>query len=339
MKKYLIFFLFWQVFTAEVHAQPAVDSLKAILDLSLDKFEEMSLHRRTIDWKTFRANAYRETDGITNRDSLLHKFSRFYEWLNDDHGFVQTETYTSGWNKTKSVRKRSVMLDSVLRKGPYFKVALIGKDIGYFRIPQVTASGRESIEKQIKRLTDSLCQLSQHPLKGWIIDLRLNRGGNVWPMLGSLSRLFKDGPIGGIKFLDERDDRCIIVEDGKLGYEEKFGLTIPVCKLFSEAMPVVVLTGQLTASSGETVALAFKSRPNAILIGETTAGYTTSNNSVIITSGVQLNIATAFMKDNSGEIYPEGIPPAVLIEAGDNFYELEKDEKVKKALEWLAQKK
>ena len=93
----------------------------------------------------------------------------------------------------------------------------------------------------------------------------------------------------------------------------------------------------MTGSSGEAVLLAFKGRPNTLIIGEETAGYITSNNVYELHPNVNLVLATAFMLDRTGKVYTTGIMPDVMIKDGDNFYQLDQDAKLQQARLWLKQ--
>ena len=70
-------------------AQPT-DSLRHIIDSSISKMQQYSLHRKEINWEDFRRRVYAKTRGISNLDSLLEQYPLFFEWINDFHGAIAT---------------------------------------------------------------------------------------------------------------------------------------------------------------------------------------------------------------------------------------------------------
>ncbi len=332
MKPFLLLSSLYLFLSIPTAAQP-VPSLRPILDTALAKMKQHSLHRKQINWKQFRERAYRLTANISSPDSLNQKFATLFEWLNDDHGGLQTSSGYISWQKRNNKENdRSVFFDSVANKVAPLKTAR-WKDLAYFRVPGGTT---KSVPKVIKLITDSLCTITPSTVKGWILDLRLNRGGNVWFNLASLATLIGDGSAGGIRFLDDRPEQTLRIENGRaFGNGQWYAADSANCPLFTSRTPVVILTGPLTASSAETLLLAFKGRPRTLIIGEPTGGYTTNNNSFQLTDKLTLVLATGYMMDRQGTVYSGPISPDMLILGGDNFTDLQKDAKVVAASQWL----
>src|SRR5690606_30835713 len=73
---------------------------------------------------------------------------------------------------------------------------LLGSNIGYLKIPhcftfdyQMDLTFADTIVKQIETL-------DKYAIDKWIIDLRGNTGGNVWPMLSGLAPIIGEGLVG-----------------------------------------------------------------------------------------------------------------------------------------------
>lgn len=313
-------------------AQPAA-GLQPVLDTAIAKMQQHSLHRSEIDWNKFRERAYKATAGITDPDSFYNKFPLFFEWLKDDHGGLQHDAAYISWGKqNERSNPRYLYFDSIAAKTPALKVER-WNDLAYFRVPGGTT---RSVTKVIKLITDSLCTIDPSTVKGLILDLRLNRGGNVWFNLATLATLIGEGNAGGIHYLDDRASQTTRIVNGKVfGNGQWYGTDSTSCQLFSSHIPVVLLTSPITASSAETLLLAFKGRPNTLVIGEPTGGYTTSNNSFPLTDHLTLVLATAYMMDRSGKVYTGAVVPDSLLSDGDNFNDLTLDKKVIAALKWL----
>lgn len=66
----------------------------------------------------------------------------------------------------------------------------------YILIPGMQVYDKVQINKLAQSLSDSIAKYSSRKIKGFVIDLRLNGGGNLYPMLSGLSLLLGDNLIG-----------------------------------------------------------------------------------------------------------------------------------------------
>lgn len=329
MKIVLLPFL---VIAATAAAQPAAP-LKPLLDSILNIAQENALHRREVNWRQLRSAVYEKTRGVEEIDTLAGRLTYLFEALGDYHGGIQSGSRYYDWSAGKPAVKGSTALDSAIRKAPKLLTQRWG-DIGYYRLPGGTT---RNVQYVIQMLADSLCTLQPSTIKGWIIDLRLNTGGNVWFMLTPLAGLLGEGTIGGIKFTNGQADTKTYVKEGKVwGNGQSYEVTNPKCTVPGTDIPVVILTGPKTASSGEGVILAFKGRPHTIIIGEPTAGLTTNNNSYAMRPNLSLILATGYMKDRNGKHYTSPIAPDKQLAGGDDFFNMEKDQKIAAAKQWLS---
>lgn len=96
------------------------------------------------------------------------------------------------------------------------------------------------------------------PLRGMVVDLRVNSGGFDGVALELASRFTEKPLVFGLKEAGEDKGRYEMVLDPASG------------RRFSG--PVAVLIGPNTVSAGETAALAFQAMPHARLFGQTTRG-------------------------------------------------------------------
>jgi C-terminal processing protease CtpA/Prc len=98
---------------------------------------------------------------------------------------------------------------------------------------------------------------------------------------------------------------------------------------------VAVITGSITASSGEVTALAFKGRQNTIFIGEKTFGMTTSNVKRVLPFNSMMALSTAYDCDRNGNFYGH-IVPDVAVSKQDNFDDLLSDKNIQEAIEFIS---
>ncbi|WP_406633585.1 S41 family peptidase [Amycolatopsis sp. WGS_07] len=142
---------------------------------------------------------------------------------------------------------------------------------------------------------------------GWIVDLRGNSGGNMWPMLTVLAPLLGDGVAGSFvgpglapEAWSIRGGRAWAGEHPETAEANPVRLTRP-------EPPVAVLTSPRTASSGEATLVAFRGLGRVATFGGPTAGFATSNEAFALADGAQLRVTTTFDADRAGRIY--GVEP------------------------------
>lgn len=101
-------------------------------------------------------------------------------------------------------------------------------------------------------------------------------------------------------------------------------------------LPVAVITGPITGSSGEAVAIGFIGRKKTILIGEATGGYTTANNGFLLAGeNYGMVLAVDYMTGRSGKPYYDNVKPDIEIKGGDDFFNRPNDKKIQAAITWL----
>ncbi|WP_222537163.1 S41 family peptidase [Pedobacter polysacchareus] len=173
----------------------------------------------------------------------------------------------------------------------------------------------DSICSSIKQ---AIANIHTKKIKGWIIDLRVNTGGNMYPMIAGLTDFLGTGKVGGF-YVDS-------IQVSPVKYEG-----YPIKK----DLPIAVLISGYTASSGEMTAITTIGRKNAVLIGEPSAGYTTTNLGFELNAYSGLNLAVDYATDRKGRVYPKNITPDHLVKDGDHFEKLTEDKKVQEAILWL----
>ena len=160
---------------------------------------------------------------------------------------------------------------------------------------------------------------AERPL-GWVVDLRTNSGGNMWPMLDGLGPLLGEGRISAILMpqWDRRVDTWLVGGRASSGppWFGGLGLMGPEkLVLRTASSPVAVLVGPRTASAGEAVAVAFRGRPNTHFVGAPTAGLATSTMSFSLPDGAELFLAVGYLADRTGRQYEGPIAPDVQVPA------------------------
>lgn len=317
-------------------AQNNADSVRVYLDKSLDIIEKNALNRDKINWADFRKELHDKSAQAKNYEDIVALYPYIFEAIDDHHGALLYNNKTYKWDGTESITPNKAVEKAVSRYTNVTSV-LISKNIAYIRVPgnnDFNASKMDSITLDIKK---AIGQVSSKSVKGWIIDLRNNTGGNMYPMIAGLSDLIgQDEKVGGFITSDGKPDGVWSIRNGTFFVDStKVAIADYECFPIPKNIPLVVLVSSYTASSGEMTAIATKGRKNSILLGGNTAGYTTANQGFKLNSNSGLNLAIAYPLDRNGVRYSYKLVPDTLILGGDNFEDLKKDSKIKAAAHWL----
>jgi C-terminal processing protease CtpA/Prc len=270
----------------------------------------------------------------------MNCFVGVLEALDDVHSHIMLNQNYYGYyhpvDDTTYLRLKPILDKASSVTGAFYST-ILADHFAYIRVPSINAYIPDQINAYGQTLRDTVCTFQGKNIKGFIIDLRLNTGGNMYPMLGGLSDLLGNTIIGYETEMDGSVVRTWKIENGNLileGYQAT-QLENKCHPDFSET-PVVVLVGPVTSSSGTMTAIAFKNRPKTTFIGEPTAsGYTTSNGYFQFAPNLTMNFATQFVADRNKKIYKLNLTPDKFISGGDRFDDLMIDEKIKAALEYL----
>lgn len=190
--------------------------------------------------------------------------------------------------------------------------ALVNKRFGQLRLPELDtlyAEGSTRGASYVASARAALTYLDKARPCGWIIDLRENGGGDMWPMLRGLDPLLGIAPFG-----------LFVLPDGsKLTWVRAYGNIFPSPKglpasspafsLTRSSAPIAVLIGPQTASSGEMTAIALIGQPRVRVFGARSAGFTTANKAHLLSDGAMLVLTETSVQDRTGKDYVGPITP------------------------------
>jgi carboxyl-terminal processing protease len=158
---------------------------------------------------------------------------------------------------------------------------------------------------------DGIASAEPATTAGWVLDLRGNHGGNVWPMLAAVAPLLSDGQVMSFEYAHRSD--AVTVEGATVslrGQEQATSTARPT----KTSLPIAVLIDGMTGSSAEAVAISFVSQPNAQLFGQPSYGFSTVNEPRRLYDGAAINLTTAVDADRSGTRYGTPIIPDRVID-------------------------
>ncbi len=205
---------------------------------------------------------------------------------------------------------------------------------GYLELPEMSGSA-DRVAEYATEAQRHIRTLDQREPGGWIVDLRRNGGGNMWPMLAGVGPLAGEGLLGAFVSPDRIEHWGYRVGHSFMGQQVMAKVDEP--HVLRRPPPVAVLTSRLTASSGELVLLAFRGRPNTRSFGEPTAGVPTSNEDVMLRDGAGLLLTAALGADRTGRTYDGPVVPDQLVAVDWTRLGRPGDVVLEAALDWLGE--
>ena len=172
-------------------------------------------------------------------------------------------------------------------------------DIAIIKLPDFLGTA-EAGQKYAKVAEDFIHE-NRDKIKGVVLDLRGNTGGDMGPMATAVSSLLPDGEL--VYYHYRSYDVPVTLKNGVVSNAGTGGKSLyPEEKL---NVPVAILTDDMTASSGEALTLCFRGLENTRTFGAPTAGYTSVNMLYNMYDGAQMYLTVAFDKARTGEIFKE----------------------------------
>lgn len=325
---------------------------RAYLEHALDVIQKNALHRERIDWGALRKGTLEHAAGAevpvdtyeairwalhqVNRHSFLQLSPELEKQETDRKSQITTAlkrtTATEAQPEPVSVFFQRYKLESRMLQNA-------GERIAYVVVPHFSPrddSDGIRFETMLQRLIAQLD--AEHP-RGWIIDLRGNGGGNMWPMLAGLGPLLGEGVAGGFHDSGGKKSNWFY-RDGKAGYEGSEPWSYPkvdgVPYRVAEGPRLAILIDRGTGSSGEAVAVAFRGKPYTRFFGQHTQGVSTNNTNFRLSDGANMILTIGVYVDRTGKEYEDGIEPDVMTASPSELQESPgRDDAINTAEKWL----
>lgn len=293
-------------------APPSAEA-RAYLDRAIAYIRGKHMDGPRLDWERITARAYRHAAGAVTSADTYPAIRGVLSALGDNHSFLEGPPQSAPAAGGPAAPEPPQRLPGyVLVDGRFGVLTLPGLDMVR---PEHVPRGR----LYVGRLREGLAALDRPDLCGWIVDVRGNPGGNMWPMLNGLTPLLGRPPFGAfVELSGARSawtlDRGQVTIEGTAPRD--LDLDFPAFRNGRAGAPVAVLIGPGTASSGEAVAIAFAGRPGSRSFGTRSAGYTSANETEILSDGAIIGVPSAWEADRTGREYRAAITPDALIEDG-----------------------
>lgn len=284
-----------------IEAQPTIDAnaplgpaAQRMLDSAMAIVRAHSLWRDTVTWAQVVPEVRAIAAGSETAADVHPAIRTLLARLGDHHSFLMKPQATRQFQTGGAQNPRPVIRTLV-------------DAIGYVSVPAYSGAERTALHAYAKGMQDSLAALLPSTGCKWVVDLRGNGGGNMWPMLGGLRPFFGDAGLGS--FVSAAGSAPL----WRAGDAVDVKPTPALAAL--DSAYVAVLTGPRTASSGEAVTISFRGRPRTRSFGLPTAGLSTANQNFMLPDSSMILLTVSVEADRTGKRYGEKIEPDEVIPA------------------------
>lgn len=293
----------------------APTSAEAYLNEMIDIMEANHINKDNIDWPALRAAVLQKAVGATGIAGADESVILALQLLDDKNSFVLTARNTI-------LEYREPCEDVVP------PAVTISDDIGYVKIPPYSDFGVNAAifaELMHGKIRDQ----DKTDLKGWIVDLRQNTGGNLWPMIAGIGPILGDGTVGF--FVNSSGAKTPFgFKGGSSTYNNESVVTVSFpYTLVSTSSKVAVLMDHSTTNAGEAVVVAFSGKPNSRSFGAATCGQGGGSQPFQLSDRSVLYLSVAFLVDRNEKNFQGVIQPDEVVSDPAMIFE--------KAVEWINQ--
>lgn len=268
-----------------------------VFDVAIEAIKGRALHRDRIDWGKSDAELRARLATGSGASAAYPLLRELIGRLGDGHSFLMPPQATRAQAGTANKTFEPV-------------IKPLAGAIGYVAVPGFSGGDDAARAAFARAIVERINALAPNVSAGWIVDLRGNSGGTMWPMLAGLRPLLGAGAIGGNVSGPGQPPR-----PWRLEQVMPLAATWPQPDL--SAAKVAVLIGPRTSSSGEAVAIAFSGRARTRSFGQPSDGRSTSNETIALPDGGTLLLSTAAFADRSGKVFGGKVEPDVVVPAGD----------------------
>jgi carboxyl-terminal processing protease len=326
----------------------------AFLNSALDVMQQHDLHGASLDWVSLRLEAFKHAGGAFNPIDTYPAIYWALVQLNDPSSHLrlpaglypdQIALLQQAEKDAKAAAPPAARPDApptpfAARSLPEGHLDTVqGRTIGYVVLPRCSAKDDDGLLLYAADVRRILTALSAQNPQGWIVDMRGNTGGNMWPMLTGIGPILGEGTVGSFSAAD--GSIPWFYQDGKTGTRSTAGLETVSLNLQDAPLrmtalpPVAVLVDSSTANSAEAVAIAFHGRAQTRFFGQPTAGKSTAVQPFKLADGAEIYLTTAVDADRAGKLFPDGLTPDEVLPAVSALPQPGNDAVVTAAQSWL----
>jgi len=296
------------------NANPA--AAREYLDRILNIMQANSIHRLTIEWPTFRQSVLAAAPNAATIAETYPAIRVALGLLGDHHSFLTRPDGTFVTNPSP----RGGCED------PRAPAAQVPATIGYVKVGSFSGTSEQSLQFALS-IQEQIRAADSVGVVGWIVDLRGNGGGNMWPMVAGLGPVLGEGDAGQFVSPTGVTSTWGYADGSSYSQGARIVSVAVQYRLLRPDPRVAVLTDCGVASSGEASVIAFRRRPNTRSFGTPTYGLSTSNAAFPLSDGAQLYLTTSVMADRTGARYGDVVVPDEVVR--------DPAQTVQRAADWL----
>jgi len=273
-----------------------------------------SINRLTIDWDDLRV----EVSAMERRTGYESGLRLLLRSLADNHSFY---TFADGRFASES---------QIRCDGNVYDFSSLPDDIGYIKVNAFSGSTAEALALA-NSIQQSIREQDVDGLKGWVVDLSNNGGGNMYPMVAGLGPFYRQELLGHFIGPTQQEIEWGYSVDGSFigDFTRKVTQVEDPYELKNPNLKVAVIVSNNTASSGEATLISFMGRENTLLLGQPSCGLSTANSSFSLSNGDRFTLTVSTMADRERTLFGGQIMPDEQIDSDQDMLE--------RVTEWINQ--
>jgi hypothetical protein len=252
-------------------------------DVALELMEQ-GYHADGAEWEAARERALETAEGADSYAGLHDVLAEAADAAGGNHTFFLTPQEAA---------------EAVDESTDEFQAPTVTVDGGVATVV-VPALGSVSEELQQRYADEAAADIAAAASQvcGWVIDLRDNTGGNMYPMLSGLSSLLPNGTAMQFRMASGAETAVSVQDDG-VGMNGNSFISVEESPKIT-GQPIALLQSERTASSGEAVLTVFRGLDAVESFGEDSAGYTSGNSVYTLYDGAELVLTSSVYVDRDG---------------------------------------
>jgi hypothetical protein len=172
-----------------------------------------------VNWSEIEKSVQIDLSQYSDFTSSLQEVKTVFDFAKADHSTVYyNNAQFSGTNDGPTAKYFSEQWLKQYATQPSFEVKVLDNLFGYILTPGMSFEDRSkrNIRKQSQPKYDAIYDLKvSKDIKGWIIDLRFNNGGDIMPMLLALYDFLGDNDVWGVLDINNNLIEKVKLKNGK----------------------------------------------------------------------------------------------------------------------------
>ena len=324
---------------------------KAYLQDALDIMQKNSLRKKSADWNVIREKAFKAAAGAQVPIDTYDAIRLAVRELRDNHSSLELSKELRDQEAARKPNKPGQMKFDPIRpssslevqKGPEGYVHRIGgRTVARVVAPAYDAATEASAtEFRATQVQKVIADLDAVNPCGWIIDLRGNTSGDLWPMLAGIGPVLGEGVVGGYRDADGNLVKWFY-RNGKSGLRDLFGVEHTLASVAGQAYNlkssalIAVLIDRKIVNAAGAIAVALRGRPRTRFFGEPIS-ITSGTERFPLSDGANLVLTVGVYVDRAGGEYREGLLPDEVIPASNRNPREDEDPVIHAALGWIGE--